>query len=370
MQKLKEQILELVSKEKKILAVIYEKWIDDHAYLWDDFGDLDKLRQILLEIITLFYNKHKTQDFSQIEQMDFHRAIDELLSNPRALLQKSSKAQVSGMETVGLDDWFSRFKKDIELINEIVVKHERFQSSSLNINKIMGKVQDINKYGTAYTILTRVSPEEMIEHAMVVLKRGLPQKRDRVQLPFNVVWFNIVGRAIDVKDEELQISRDKWAHQLILFAFIFSLAAYREAPPILLTDEIKKRNSGEFAPTYLTNPDYYDALMSNGPIINHYTGEIIKKEQIMDGFDKPKVFTEDGFVLKDVISPSRFLGIVTGAWHKTFIMNGSYLQKIVSAMTTNALTQQDESYLLPIYDTKGNLWWPKQLTYEEVKKLH
>jgi len=25
--------------------------------------------------------------------------------------------------------------------------------------------------------------------------------------------------------------------------------------------------------------------------------------------------------------------------------------------------------LLPVYDVCGNLWWPKQMSYEEVKKF-
>ena len=47
MEQLIRQIRSLLPKEKKFLHQIYEKVIRDHAYLWDELDDLDKLRQTL-----------------------------------------------------------------------------------------------------------------------------------------------------------------------------------------------------------------------------------------------------------------------------------------------------------------------------------
>ena len=95
MNKLKAQILEFLPEEKKFLHQIYSKFLEDHAYLWEEFEDLDKLRHILLVIIKLFYEEHKhLHDLSQIEQQEFNRAVRELISNPDALLQKARTAEI------------------------------------------------------------------------------------------------------------------------------------------------------------------------------------------------------------------------------------------------------------------------------------
>ena len=34
-----------------------------------------------------------------------------------------------------------------------------------------------------------------------------------------------------------------------------------------------------------------------------------------------------------------------------------------------AIDEDDPELILPIYDSKGNLLWPKQMSHEEVKKF-
>ena len=114
MDKLKAQILELLDEDKKILHKIYAKWIDDHAYLWQEVEDIEKLRHILMVIIKLFYEEHKhLHDVSQIKQHEFNRAVRELISNPDALTQKAQRAQIEEIERMGLERWFNTFWKDI-----------------------------------------------------------------------------------------------------------------------------------------------------------------------------------------------------------------------------------------------------------------
>ena len=59
MEQLLQQIKQLLPREKKFLYKIYEEVIRDHAYLWEELEDIEKLRQILLVIIKLFIEEHK-----------------------------------------------------------------------------------------------------------------------------------------------------------------------------------------------------------------------------------------------------------------------------------------------------------------------
>jgi hypothetical protein len=126
MQALKATIFRFLPEEKKFLHKIYSKFIDDHSYLWSEAENLDlaKLRHILLVIIKLFYEEHKSlNDISQIDQQEFNRVVRELINDPDALLQRARAAQIMEIEHTGLEAWFNAFKRDIEKINQIIQKY-------------------------------------------------------------------------------------------------------------------------------------------------------------------------------------------------------------------------------------------------------
>lgn len=125
MDQLKHRILLLLDEDKKFLHKIYSRWIDDHAYLWDEIADLGRLRDLLVVLIKLFYEEHKSlQDLSQVEYAEFKDAVRQLISNRDAFLQKARAAQIAEIEHIGLEQWYELFKKDIKKINEIIEKND------------------------------------------------------------------------------------------------------------------------------------------------------------------------------------------------------------------------------------------------------
>lgn len=142
MEQLIRQIRDLLPKERKFLHQIYEKVIRDHAYLWDELDDLDKLRQIILIIIKIFIEEHKNlRGLSEIDQEEFLRAFRELLSNRDALLQKGRQYQIKEIESMGLEQWIEHFWADINKINKLIEFYERDKNVEMfrpdEVNKVV-----------------------------------------------------------------------------------------------------------------------------------------------------------------------------------------------------------------------------------------
>lgn len=94
---------------------------------------------------------------------------------------------------------------------------------------------------------------------------------------------------------------------------------------------------------------------------------------------KPIPSSEYGFVLSHRVAPRKLKGVVmsvdpptenhvTGKFH---ILPPEEIKgearKIANAMIE--ATQEGGKAILPIYDIAGNLWWPKQMSYKEVKRF-
>ncbi|MBI2356402.1 MAG: hypothetical protein HYV13_04330 [Candidatus Doudnabacteria bacterium] len=78
-----------------------------------------------------------------------------------------------------------------------------------------------------------------------------------------------------------------------------------------------------------------------------------------------------GFALTFRVPPRMFKGVVFRLDENSnkgpgLESNLDRAKEIAQLMLTSS---NDRATLLPVYDIKGNLWWPRQLTYEEVKKL-
>ncbi len=169
MERLKKQILEFLEEDKKVLHKIYAKWIDDHAYLWTEFEDLDKLRHILLVIIKLFYEEHKQlHDVNAVDYKEFRREFRELIANPDALLQKAQKAQIKEIEKLGPERWFDIFKIYIEEINGII---ERYDSGTASQDKHKSNADTLEEeFWRNYASLP-VLARELAEHAHTIAQR-------------------------------------------------------------------------------------------------------------------------------------------------------------------------------------------------------
>ena len=132
MEQLLHQINQHLPKEKKFLYQIYEKVIRDHAYLWEELEDIEKLRQILLAIIKLFIEEHKgLRDLSQVYQEEFTQSFRRLLSSKDALLQKGRQHQIDEIEAIGIEQWIEQSWTEINKINKLIEFFERDKSLSL-----------------------------------------------------------------------------------------------------------------------------------------------------------------------------------------------------------------------------------------------
>ena len=126
MKELYRQIQLLLPKEKQFLHQIYTKTIQEYAYIWEEFEDIEKLRKILLFIVKLFYIEHKgLRDLSQFDQEKFKKSFRELLTNHDALLQKTKKAEIREIEGIGIEEWMKEVKRDIMTINKIIEEYEK-----------------------------------------------------------------------------------------------------------------------------------------------------------------------------------------------------------------------------------------------------
>lgn len=125
MNELSRQIQLLLPKEKQFLHQIYTKTIQDYAYLWEEFEDIEKLRKIILFIVKLFYIEHKgLKDLSKLDKEKFKKSFRELLTNHDALLQKTRRSQIREIEGIGAEEWLKLIKKDIMTISKIIEDYE------------------------------------------------------------------------------------------------------------------------------------------------------------------------------------------------------------------------------------------------------
>lgn len=122
---------ELLDEEKEILHRIYTRFLEDHAYLWEEFEDVGKLRHVLIVIIKLFYYEHKQLgDLSKIDQDKFNKAVRAFFSlKPyySGLLDEKT-AFIKEVENLGPERWFQAFDKDIQTINGIIEKYDHFKA--------------------------------------------------------------------------------------------------------------------------------------------------------------------------------------------------------------------------------------------------
>lgn len=274
------------------------------------------------------------------------------------------------------------------------------------IEKIMEKVQDINKFGTAYRGIkgfNLVQHNGLIDTAILrggfggiphekgINAKELREVEKRYGLKFEqkgVVFFHIIGRTIDIPDD-LDTFDLKTGDEAFLpnirpgnVSFIFSLDDYKEVVGWGTPSAVEKYNESGFPTRYgLRDREY-----SIQGFFFSYPDEIIQKykphEEISEE-DKKKIKTpkEFGFIITGRVTPDKFRGIVigTGKSKEEIEQEGRLnLEKERSVLKIDILAKQikdefektkEDHSLLPIYDVHGNLLWPKQMNYAEVKKL-
>lgn len=247
------------------------------------------------------------------------------------------------------------------------------------LEKIMGKIQDIGEYGTAYTAFGAGPYGDKTKEFTSLLKDGIlgtrwiekdkeipstpthqPTKAEQwvvsAQEKDAVVHFNIVGRGLHEQNwnkggkseypPEQEIMHSDYGNRGVMI--LFKMEGFIEDPPKF--NGIKNVPPAKhFMPSFPGNyvkeikpaeakDDFYDWLKYNS------RGEVMSK-------------SEYGFILSSRIPPRRFLGLIAK----------DDTEEIIKTMLQ---TYKDkEELLLPIHNFMGGLEWPRKMTYEEVKKF-
>lgn len=264
------------------------------------------------------------------------------------------------------------------------------------IEAVMNKVQDINKPGTGFHAFSKAfdntSTEEILRVLGSVLKKGLlgrlnPSLEDgdwasaARKRRGAVVFFNIVGR--DLK----KIDASHWfrssSSDPLPMGIIFDTSDFNEETEhsnYAIDYNLGQRENLEYrANTFGTN----------------FPGET----ETYHGKDTSKIPPDDqGYALTFRVAPRHFRGFVIrpmvertkeefdilskerpniplGALKTVYRYYESGDEEIKKEKAIEIATQIRKIYgdnadlLLPIYDAHGNLLWPKQITYEELKKM-
>ena len=88
-----------------------------------------------------------------------------------------------------------------------------------------------------------------------------------------------------------------------------------------------------------------------------------------------KTDSEFGFMLSGRVAPRYFTGLMINADNYGFAKENEEINKDLKLLTIKSVKCMKETYqdkpnlFVPIYDHKGNLIWPKKMTYNQVKKF-
>ncbi|OHB20771.1 MAG: hypothetical protein A2939_02395 [Parcubacteria group bacterium RIFCSPLOWO2_01_FULL_48_18] len=186
------------------------------------------------------------------------------------------------------------------------------------------------------------------------------------------VYFNIVGRASsnDWRFEEgtTQIDwsgysggHDTSGKRVETITLIFDLSPFKEKEPRRAYAEVSER-SKEYR---IDDPQA--AAAWQGLQKGRETTEELKEIGLMNEKSELLADTEYGFVLSYRVAPRLFGGIVVRPSSEDPEVVVKRVHEIASLMLE--AYRDKKAPLVPIYDSKGNLLWPKSLAYKDVKEL-
>lgn len=246
--------------------------------------------------------------------------------------------------------------------------------------KIMEKVKDIDAYGTAFSSLSfmgSLEPSEIISRLKDTLQYGFlgssgrgnetaMTERERLlkwhhdarswNIPESKVWFNIVGRMSGILGKN-QIDK---SHMVSIngVAIVFDISNFKEMPVETIRNIHQMgRPEQHVVGTFSADTDR-KVMHSIKEVINQVASKTTNKEY---RHFSHKVDEYKGFHTPFRIAPRLFQGLVVDVYHPNVL--ASYLKAMQD-------TYQDKPEMsLPIYDTFGNLLWPRQITHKEIKQL-
>ena len=263
---------------------------------------------------------------------------------------------------------------------DVIEKMDEIKKEAIGAQKSIGikRLIDVLKLGVQGGVNME---NERKEYGVQEWKESLKSTKK------NLVHFNIVGRSFDAwgrrKISPTEIGNSRYMRRQGSVGIIFDISRMRELPP-------QHRNIGTWCrgrrkrDTFRTNSpelhSVWEKLKQKYPDLELGDERIKNYNDIFDGkFDEegyPLPDTEYGFVLSPRIQPRSFQGIViTKELQKSSSYRIATPEEYLSEWQKNAVESvvaaygEDFDRYLPVYDTDGNLLWPKQMSYEEVKKF-
>lgn len=259
------------------------------------------------------------------------------------------------------------------------------------IDRIMSKVQDIFKYGTAFSKIVMIDNEhsetfgEILRNGILGLdflspkgvldgtfsidtsieKAWAKMAREKKNAP---VFFNIVGRM----DTDKYIKRNDNKTELVWggpikmsaymwnkpgsLAIIFDISNFKEIDPMWRSDKSPMRTHSYAADKCAIIENSSLEIKPDNPLA----------DDIANTADAPRVDSQHGFMAHHRVAPRNFKGLIIESQDAPF-----NLKKYTDWVVTNELNEYKEKpeKLLPIYDSTGSLLWPKKMNYEEVRKF-
>ncbi len=287
------------------------------------------------------------------------------------------------------------------------------------IEKIMAKVQDINEYGTAFSVVSSEYPTPKIETGESKLesifkygllgvspdqpgvnRAGFSNKTDKHAYVEQIkeknapeVFFSIVGRVKENYSGSVASYGYYFRNHGDNVAVMFDLRHYKEAP----VSEDDKLDRNTFWPHQNTNTEFTSERMKS--FFTNSRGEIVSAVEYgfrLSSRVPPRNFNGAIFQMRGVLSEDALTEKIRVKIEENSYpgQNLDYLKDESFWRTVESVIYEDEKrpeeltgrakkiatemmvadkekldLLVPIYDIHGNLWWPKQMSYEEVKKL-
>jgi len=260
---------------------------------------------------------------------------------------------------------------------------------------VMEKVQDINREGTAFHAApysrgdSGEKKERLLRSIFSAGLLGFCFSYDGAVRPYeefrrednkakiwigtarmtkrNILNFNIVGRSIRSISE---IEGTGWFGSIRSVGFIFDLSEFSEDSPVLASeiDSPKSKFKFKFRTFRAVWRGYmvgewrrrFGDKKPGHPDIKKYLQKHKAQSWITDeGFPIPH--PDDGFALTPRVKPRMLRGIVIG----DLILEET--PDVINVM--KQCYEKKKQMMLPMYDQKGNLLWPRKMTYQEVKQF-
>ncbi|MDO8529475.1 MAG: hypothetical protein Q7S18_02295 [bacterium] len=346
------------------------------------------------------------EEFKKLKKEEKDKVVNEAWGESLEMNKKFGKKEEEKLKTVERDEG----KLEIETVEK--------ELSPEALKEIMSKAMDINKRGTAFSVISPEYPTPKLESGESklesILKNGLigtsPEQPGIDRAGFynktnkdiyvdllkkrikTEVYFNIIGRTVG--DDPWRYKRiDEYGYYFHLpkqtMAVLFDISNFKET----IVEGKHKLPEPHFFSVY--EGDYGDPSRLD----RNENGEIL-------------AYSDYGFHLSPRVPPRYFKGIVFHMRRK--LEHEEYEKKIKKMLEENirkkyaTSCEQDENWLrkeekfrydeefepqklteraseiaremlnadkeklermIPIYDVRGNMWWPKQMSYEEVKKF-